>query len=67
MSSGPTGTGDGFSYKGYYNLRLTRSDWCKYRGECPIGNNIPGSYCWTCKFCEKLNIPKLLDKSKSKW
>jgi hypothetical protein len=60
MSKGSIGTKDP-KYRKYYNLRIAKKDWCNYfKNDCPMENNIPGSYCWVCKHCEKVDIPHLL-------
>jgi len=61
MSSGQSEFGeDPPKFKEYYNLILEKKDWCKYFKDCPIKSNIPGCYCWICRYAEKLDIPNLL-------
>ena len=59
MSKGPTSTKP-FQESCYYNLKLSKKDWCIYFKHCPMEKNIPGSYCWVCKYCKKIDVPHLL-------
>lgn len=61
MSSGPTLTGKDVPVSAtYYNLKISKKDWCMYFKECPMEYNVPGSYCWACKFRRAVDIPNLL-------
>lgn len=60
MSKGPTGTKEFKSTAVYYNLQLSKKDWCTYFKTCPMNYNVPGSYCWACKHRREVDVPHLL-------
>jgi hypothetical protein len=64
MSKGRTETKPFVASK-YYNLKITKEDWCVYPdNDCPVfyNHNISGDLCNHCKYKFKLSIPELFKK-----
>ena len=49
-----------FEPKTYYHLKLKTKDWCFFKGDCPMEENIGDNYCWICKYKKELDVPDLL-------
>lgn len=73
MSTDPTGLGEKpFEPKNYINLKLTKEDWCSYRGKCKIDQLVSNKHdmsCILCMYRKPLNIPARLEEAEElkKW
>ena len=43
------------------NLRLSKKDWCVYKGKCPMNMNITNDLCKHCTYKKPLDIPDLIE------